>query len=426
MNFYNEESEALLLCSLMIDQQSVERLSSKLSAEDFTKVLHQKIYQDIARLSRLGAQCDSKAICNEFLRRGEARSISDILSITGMTYTSANVDHYFTEVKDLSLRRATRAEIVNSANELKRHDRKGLEIAGELERRLMEITAGVCSSDYKHSHDTMIPLLDEIQDNLRNPGKIRGFYSPWNGLNEITGFKDGELILIGARPSVGKTAFMMDLVEGLSVRDKIPSGVFSVEMSALSLQKRMLCKRTGFTTWGLDKGMYRSKHDLDKIMVGLSELSESPYYIDETSRIKVNEWITKARRMVGVNKCRALFTDYVSLLDVEKPRMPRHEQIGEIVNTGKALAKELNIPFIVLCQLRRDSEGKRPQLNDLKESGDLEQGADVVIFLHRDREDKKDRIPTEVIVAKNRNGPIGTCELDFVPHLTKFVNAERT
>jgi replicative DNA helicase len=205
--------------------------------------------------------------------------------------------------------------------------------------------------------------------------------------------------------------------------------MLSLEMSAKQLQIRLLASMTRLNSWAIGSGVYNDKPTLDKMHVALSDIAQSPLFIDETSSLKLSDMRAKIRRMVKVDGCKIIMVDYISLIDAEQPRIPRHEQIAEISRSTKALAKELDIPIIMLSQLTRDSEGKTPTLASLAETRSLEQDADVIMFLHRPRVETDDSgeiksmIPTDLIVAKNRNGPIGTAKLIFIPNITKFRDA---
>jgi replicative DNA helicase len=223
----------------------------------------------------------------------------------------------------------------------------------------------------------------------------------------------------------------LNIVEDIAIRRAIPCGMLSLEMSAKQLQIRLLASMTRLNSWAIAGGLYKDKATMDRMHVALSEIGQAPMFIDETSSLKLSDMKAKVRRMVKVDGCKIVMVDYISLIDAEQPRIPRHEQIAEISRSTKALAKELDIPIIMLSQLTRDSEGKTPTLASLAETRSLEQDADVIMFLHRPRagtEETGERptvIPTDLIVAKNRNGPIGTAKLIFIPNITKFRDAEK-
>ena len=423
MILYNEEAEGMVLCALMLDQGTVDRVLSRLQAEDFEMALHRGVYADIVRLHRAGTFADQRAVCGEALKRGEGASVAEIARIASMTYTSANVDHYLGVVKDLAIKRAT-ARLIDSARMRLEGGDSGADISGAIEQGISAINLGACGSDYLPASGYMADVVEQIEWNIRTQGRIRGVDSHFENLREITGFRDGEYIIIAARPSVGKTALALNLIEDIAVRRKVPAGFFSVEMTAKQLELRMISSLTGLNSWAINSGYYKTKPHLDRIMHAAAEIAEAPLYIDETSSLRLSELRTKARRMVHVDKCKILMIDYMSLIDAEMPRLPRHEQVAEVSRSIKSLAKELRVPIIMLSQLIRDSEGKRPNLASLAESRSLEQDADVIMFLHRERESEGADIPTDLIVAKNRNGQIGTAHLIYRPQLTKFFEAK--
>jgi len=421
MNFFNSEAEGMVLCALMLDPATIERLSSRVGSADFGSKIHRDLFDDIIRLHRAGTNPDLKAVSSEAKKRGAADAIPDIAMIAGMTYTSANVDHYLEMVKDLSVKRATSAIIDGARARLEQLGEKGIDIANGIENEISSVVLGDCANGYKNAGGYINSVAEQVQWNIKTRGQIKGVDSHFESLRGITGFRDGEYIIIAARPSVGKTALALNLIENIAVMRRIPAGFFSVEMTAKQLELRILASMTGYNSWGIDNGLYKSENNVARMEDTMMEIGNAPLWIDETSGIKISELKAKARRMVHVDKCKIIMIDYMSLIDAEQPRIPRHEQVAVISREVKGMAKELKIPIIMLSQLVRDSEGKRPNLANLAESRSLEQDADVVMFLHRDKECTDDKIPTELIVAKNRNGPTGVCNLIYIPRLTKFI-----
>jgi replicative DNA helicase len=218
---------------------------------------------------------------------------------------------------------------------------------------------------------------------------------------------------------------MLEEVCDIAVNRNIPTGLFSIEMSSVQLNLRMLSSMTGLNSWMISKGMYKTGKQTDVMFEALSRIASSPLYIDDTGTLKTNDLVTKARRMKYVNNVEIIFIDYFGLIDNSNSKIPRWEQMSEVSRTIKGLCKELHIPIVVLSQVVRDKEGKKPTLSDLRETGSIEQDSDVVMFLHRDREEYKEEIQTSLIVAKNRNGPIGFCDLIYKPKITKFIDSPK-
>lgn len=434
MNLYDTESERAILAAMMIDSSVIERLMTDIGEEYFTREVHRKIFSEIVGLHRSRQPSDLKAVHALFSSRDDGSTAMEAVEIHGSIPTSANVDYYVKIVKDFALRRFVLAMATDARERVQRIDETGSEIAGDVEQKISAINMRACGNEYKKAVQYLGDVCTDLDWAIETYGRIRGVDAPFPSLDDVTGFRNGEYIIIAARPSQGKTAMALNMVEEIAVRRKIPTGMFSVEMSAKQLNFRMVCTLAGFSTYGVSQGLYRSSRDKERLSNALNVVAQSPLYIDETSSLKLSELKTKARRMVRVDGCKIVFIDYIGLIDAEQPKIPRHEQIAEISRSIKSLAKELDIPIVVLSQLTRDTEGKRPTLNSLAETRSLEQDADVVAFIHRGRlEDMQDEerrecesngIPTELIVAKNRNGPTGIANLVFHPRLTKFTDTK--
>jgi replicative DNA helicase len=434
MNLYDHEAERSILASMMLDSSVIEKLMTEIDSSFFTRELHRKIFTEIVGLHRGNKPSDMKAVYTLLSAKGDDEGAMEAVNIHSSIVSSANVDYYVGVVKDYALRRSVLAISSDAQARVKRMDETGTDIAGDMEKQISEVTFKACSNEYKKAVQYLGDVCNELDWAMDTVGKIRGVDAPYKSLNDITGFRNGEYIIIAARPSQGKTAMALNMIEKIAVKQKIPTGLFSVEMSAKQLNFRLVCTLSNFSTYGVSSGLYRSSKDKERLGLSLHEVAESPLYIDETSSLKLSDLKTKARRMVRVDGCKIIFIDYIGLINAEQPKIPRHEQIAEISRNIKALAKELDIPIVVLSQLTRETEGKRPTLNSLAETRSLEQDADVIMFIHRNRIEDVDEtirleynsngIPTELIVAKNRNGPTGICDLVFKPRITKFYEIE--
>jgi replicative DNA helicase len=245
-----------------------------------------------------------------------------------------------------------------------------------------------------------------------------------------SGFQNSEFIIIGARPSVGKTALALTMAANMAIHRKIPVGFFTLEMADMALMQRLLSSEARINSEKLRTGMLRPA-DFHNLTEAAGRIYEAPLFIDDTPNIKLLDLRAQARRMKSKEGIKILFVDYIGLIEPEnKNNVPRHEQVAEISRSLKSLARELELPIVCLSQVGRQSEGKPPTLADLRESGSIEQDADVVLFLHREREDTRDahgqegggagNVETDLVIAKQRNGPVGTVKLAFLPHYTKF------
>ena len=237
------------------------------------------------------------------------------------------------------------------------------------------------------------------------------------------GFQPSEMIILGARPSIGKTAMALSMIQHIAIQKKIPSAFFSLEMSDVQVMQRLFVQESRISSEKLRTG-FLSHNDFQALQDAAGKIYDSPLYIVDTPNMKLLDLRSVARRLKSQNDIKIIFIDYITLIGSENTQIPRHEQVAEISRSLKSLARELDIPIVVLSQVARSTEGKAPTLAELRESGSIEQDADVVMFLHRERspENKGDTIPTELIVAKQRNGPVGSVDITFIPHFTKFEN----
>jgi replicative DNA helicase len=423
--YFNEEAERIVLCMLMLNNSEIDRISGRLKDSDFYYTFHKNIYLDILGLHKKNSSADIKSIANEFKKRGDEDKIAGLAEISNTVGSSANIDYYITEIKDKSIKRELFKIATNINTDLKDASKLGVDILDEAQKIVSETAVGACGSDYKHVRAWSLEVVERIEHSIRTNGAVVGVQSCFKGLQEMVDYRKDEYIVLGARPSLGKTSFMLEEVCDIAVNRNIPTGLFSIEMSSVQLNLRMLSSMTGLNSWMISKGMYKTGKQTDVMFEALSRISSSPLYIDDTGTLKTNDLVTKARRMKYVNNVEIIFIDYFGLIDNSNSKIPRWEQMSEVSRTIKGLCKELHIPIVVLSQVVRDKEGKKPTLSDLRETGSIEQDSDVVMFLHRDREEYKEEIQTSLIVAKNRNGPIGFCDLIYKPKITKFIDSPK-
>ena len=423
--YFNEEAERIVLCMLMLNNSEIDRISGRLKDSDFYYTFHKNIYLDILGLHKKNLSADIKSIANEFKKRGDEDKIAGLAEISNTVGSSANIDYYITEIKDKSIKRELFKISTNINNDLKDVSKLGIDILDEAQKIVSETAVGACGSDYKHVRAWSLEVVERIEHSIRTNGEVVGVKSCFKGLQEMVDYRKDEYIVLGARPSLGKTSFMLEEVCDIAVNRNIPTGLFSIEMSSVQLNLRMLSSMTGLNSWMISKGMYKTGKQTDVMFEALSRIASSPLYIDDTGTLKTNDLVTKARRMKYVNNVEIIFIDYFGLIDNSNSKIPRWEQMSEVSRTIKGLCKELHIPIVVLSQVVRDKEGKKPTLSDLRETGSIEQDSDVVMFLHRDREEYKEEIQTSLIVAKNRNGPIGFCDLIYKPKITKFIDSPK-
>jgi replicative DNA helicase len=427
----NQDAEIATLGALLLDADSLGTVVHYLRPEDFYKTAHQRIYQAILNLFEKNEAIDlitlSEQLKNENLLEacGGAAYIS---RLTSAVPTSANVRYYAQIVQDCSIRRnlaRIAASIVSDSFDDSQEVRLIIE---EAEKQIFEITDKQHSGTFQPAREIVSRTIEAIEKLYHTKDAYIGIPSGFTELDMLTsGFQNSEFIVIGARPSVGKTALALTMAANMAVHSKFPVGFFTLEMSSMALMQRMLASEARIRSNSLRSGFLKPS-DFHKLTEAASKIYEAPMYIEDTPSLRLLDLRALARRMRHQFSVAIIFIDYLTLITSENRDLPRHEQIAEISRSLKALARELDIPVVALSQVRRESEGKQPTLADLRESGSIEQDAEVVIFLHRDRmagdsqEDIPRNIETDLIVAKQRNGPVGSMKIAFIPEYTKFEN----
>ena len=422
---HNEEAEIATLGAALIDAESLSTLIPLVRPEDFYKGAHQRIYEGILSLFDRGQSIDLITLAEELRARGTldiCGGMAYISRLTSSVPTSANAEFYARIVQAASIRRTlarVSQEIIAHA-----HD-ESTEISAileEAERRIFEISDRNQTGTYSPAKEIVKQTFDAIEKLSHSQSQYSGIPSGFKDLDSITlGFQSSEFIVIGARPSIGKTAFALSIAANVAIKQKIPVGFFSLEMSAMAIMQRLLSMEARLDSHKMRIGML-SPGDFSRLTDACGRIYEAPLYISDSPDLKLLDLRAQARRMKSNHDVKIIFVDYITLIGSENRDLPRHEQIAEISRSLKALARELALPVIALSQVRRETEGKRPNLADLRESGSIEQDADVVIFIHTEDMKAEER---EIIVAKQRNGPVDDLRLAFLSRYTKFEPLER-
>jgi replicative DNA helicase len=422
---HNEEAEVATLGAVLIDAEALSSILTIVRAEDFYKSAHQRIFEAIVALFDRGQTVDLITLSDELRSRGTLELCGGgayVSRLTSAVPTSANVEFYARIVQAASIRRTlarVSQEIIAQA-----HD-EGSDISivlEEAERRIFEISDRNQTGTYAPAKDIVKLTFEAIEKHYHSKTEYTGIPSGFKDLDQLTmGFQNSEFIVIGARPSVGKTAFALTIAANMAIRQKVPVGFFSLEMSAMAIMQRLLSMEARLDSQRMRTGML-SPADFSRITEACSKLYDAPLYISDSPGLKLLDLRAQARRMKSNQDVKIIFIDYLSLIGSDNRELPRHEQIAEISRSIKALARELEIPVVVAQQVRRETEGKKPMLADLRESGSIEQDADVVLFLHTDDLKQETR---EVAVAKQRNGPVGDIQLAFIARFTRFESLER-
>jgi len=422
------------LGALLLDPDAVPHVLRYLRPEDYYVNANKYVFSAIVALFEKGQKADLITLADEMRAQGtldNAGGPAYIAKLTDAVPSSANVEYYAQIVRDGSVRRSV---IKLSADiRQKAHD-DGIEtslLLDELQEHIFEISQDRQSVTYKSVKEIVPETMKLIEKLSKSTSQYTGVPAGYPDLDSMTsGFHDSELIIIGARPSVGKTAFALNIAAHMALREKASVGFFSLEMPDVQLMNRLLASEARINSEKVRSGLIKPS-DIQSLMDAASRLYEAPLYIVDVPNIKLLDLRSLARRMKSERDIQVLFIDYLTLVTHENSDLPRWEQISSISRSLKALARELRIPVVALSQLKREAEGKQPSMADLRESGSIEQDADVIMFLHRERESEKRMderspyIPTELIVAKQRNGPVGMVNLLFFPTFTRFESLDK-
>ncbi|MDX9826752.1 MAG: replicative DNA helicase [Spirochaetia bacterium] len=430
---HSQEAEQACLGALLLDPDSLAAVVRYIRPEDFYLPAHNQIFAAVIALHEKGQKADIITITEEMRLAGSldrAGGPGYIASLTSMTPSSANVEYYARIIQEMSTRRSL-IRLASEVSFLAFDDTSETgPILDQIQSKIFEITQNRRTASY-HSIKELIPdTITLIEQLSNNPNAFTGIPSGLTDLDAMTsGFQNSEFIVIGARPSVGKTALALSFTAHIAIDCKIPAAFFSLEMSERALMNRIISSEALVPGERIRTGRLRSS-DLNDLMDAAGRIYEAPLYIVDMPNMKLLELRTMARRLVLERGVKIIFVDYITLITHENAELPRWEQISAISRSLKSLARELDIPIVALSQLKREAEGKQPNLADVRESGSIEQDADLILFLHRDREINKtqdqrsEQIETELIVAKQRNGPIGKTNVWFKPSYAKFVNME--
>lgn len=423
------EAEEAVLGSVLIDDDALYKVASFLRPEHFYVEKNGWVYQAFLNVSERREPIDVLTVCDELERQGrlqEAGGAAYITSLLNAVPTAIHVEHYARLVE----RTAVLRQLISAAGAIARiaHEETGDadEALDEAERVIFEIAQGRVSRDFVPLSQILASYLEQLDRVKEGRGPL-GLPTGFADLDKLTGgFQQGDLIIVAARPSVGKTALCTNIAHHVAVKEKLPVAIFSLEMSREQLAHRLLCAEASIDSQRLRLGQY-DEEELRRISRAFGVLSEAPIYVDDTASISVTELRSKARRLCLERGIRLIIIDYLQLMHGRRTEN-RIQEISDISRSLKALAKELNVPVVALSQLSRAPELRtdhRPVLSDLRESGSLEQDADVVIFIYReelyDPNTEKQGI-ADIIVAKHRNGPTGQFGLYFFKETTRFTN----
>lgn len=439
----NIDAEEAILGAILVSPVCMNRIVEHLRPESFYKPAHRYVYEAMLQLYNGEDKIDIVSVSdvlniNQKLELVGGRAFINDLSYK--TITTANVEYYAKIVQEKAIKRSlinAGSEIVNTGYDLNPIE-ESLETA---EKLIFDIASAKASTALMPIKDLVYDTYAKIEERYNNKDTLTGTPTAFYDLDTMTnGLQKSDLIILAARPAMGKTSFALNIAQNVALKANVPVAIFSLEMSKEQLVQRLLCSEAEVDTQRLKTGNMQSK-DWEKLAVAMDRFSQAPIYIDDTAGVTITDLRAKCRRLAMAEKNLGLIViDYLQLIE-GTGREDRMQQISSISRGLKILAKELNVPIISLSQLSRAVESrtdKRPMLSDLRESGSIEQDADIVMFIYRDEyyknandeeemsEKAANKGEAEIIIAKHRNGPVGTVKLLFQGNITKFKNPIKT
>ncbi|KON66728.1 replicative DNA helicase [Peribacillus butanolivorans] len=431
----NIEAEQAVLGAIFLEPSSLTVTSEVLIPEDFYRSSHQKIFNVMIKLNDEGKAVDLITVTEELAAAKnleEVGGVSYLSELAGSVPTAANIEYYARIVEEKSLLRRLIRTATNIAQEGYSREDEVEELLGEAEKTIMEVAQRKNSGSFQNIKDVLVRTYDNIEVLTTRKGDVTGIPTGFAELDRMTaGFQRNDLIIVGARPSVGKTAFALNIAQNVATKTEENVAIFSLEMGAEQLVMRMLCAEGNINAQNLRTGSLTDE-DWRKLTMAMGSLSNAGIYIDDTPGVRIGEIRSKCRRLKQEHGLGMILIDYLQLIQGDgRSGDNRQQEVSEISRSLKALARELQVPVIALSQLSRGVEqrqDKRPMMSDIRESGSIEQDADIVAFLYRDDyydKESENKNIIEIIIAKQRNGPVGTVSLAFVKEYNKFVNLER-
>ncbi|WP_058309169.1 replicative DNA helicase [Gracilibacillus massiliensis] len=431
---HNMEAEQAVLGAIFLEPDAISSASEILIPEDFYRASHQQIFRVMLELADKGEPIDIVTVTTSLANTqqlDDVGGVSYLSDLASAVPTAANMVYYCKIVEEKSiLRRLIRTATDIVTDSFSKEDEVE-EVLNESEKRILEVSNRKNASAFKNIKDVLMDVYDNIDQLHKNKGEVTGIASGFRDLDRITsGFQRNDLIIVAARPSVGKTAFALNIAQNVAIKTEENVAIFSLEMGADQLVSRMLCAEGNIDAQRLRTGALEEE-DWGRLSMAMGSLSNAGIFIDDTPGIRVSEIRSKCRRLKQEHGLGMILIDYLQLIQGSvNSKENRQQEVSEISRSLKGLARELNVPLIALSQLSRGVESrqdKRPMMSDLRESGSIEQDADIVGFLYRDdyydQESEKQNI-IEIIIAKQRNGPVGTVDLAFVKEYNKFVDLD--
>ena len=431
---HSVEAEQSVIGSMIMDRDAIMTASEVITSEDFYQSQYGVLFDAMLELYNEGKPVDLVTLQERLREKDvppEISSLEFVRDLLDAVPTSANVRHYATIVQEKSMLRKLIKVNEDIANTCYLAREKTEDILEETEKKIFDLLQYRSTGDFVPIKQVVLNALDKIEKASKNKGTVTGIPTGFIDLDyKTSGFQPSDLILIAARPSMGKTAFVLNVAQHMAFKEGKTVAIFSLEMSKEQLVNRLFSLESKVDSQALRTGNLTDE-DWAKLIEGAAVVGKSNLIIDDTPGISIAELRSKCRKFKLEHDLGIIIIDYLQLMSGGKHSESRQQEISEISRSLKAVARELNVPVVALSQLSRAVEPRpdhRPMLSDLRESGAIEQDADVVMFLYRDDYYNKDtdkKNIAEVIIAKQRNGPIGTVELVWLPNYTKFANMKK-
>ena len=432
---HNDDAEKAVLGAMLIDENAVSVVMQRLRADDFYSTVNKRIFEAVMSLDTAGHKADLLTIKGELEKAGrldEAGGIDYIAGLTHMVPSSANVDYYAQIVQDCSLRRGLIQAASYAAGRAYDETTGPRHILEEMQQRLFNLSDTRKLFKYRKAEETVKTTFEYLSE-VFSKGVFTGIPSGYEALDKLTsGFQKTEFTVIGARPGMGKTTLALNMAAHMAIELNIPTAFFSLEMSDRSLLLRLISSEARIESNKFRSG-FLEKKDFTNMFIAADRINPAPLFFVDMPHITILEIQAMARMLRTQEKVEVIFIDYIGLISSDNTRQPRYEFISEVSRSLKGLARELDIPVIALSQLGRELEKEKrtPNLADIRESGSIEQDADVVMFIDRDREldktqdeqAKNGEQKVKLIMAKNRNGPTGIVDLKYLKAYTRFVSS---
>ncbi|MFB7138430.1 MULTISPECIES: replicative DNA helicase [unclassified Bacillus (in: firmicutes)] len=431
----NIEAEQAVLGAILLDSEALISTSERLLPDDFYRAAHQRLFEAMLKIASRNEPLDVITLTSELANQGvleEVGGVSYLNDLLASVPTASNVEYYAKSVEEKSTLRKLIRTATNIVTESYAPDVPVDVVLNEAEKSILQVSQRTSVSGFQSIKDVVFTTFSKIETLFNQRGETTGVPTGFTDLDRMTaGFQPNDLIIVAARPSVGKTAFALNIAQNVATKTDENVAIFSLEMGSDQLVMRMLCAEGNINAQALRTGNLEQE-DWNKLTMAASSLAGTGIYIDDTPGIRVNDIRAKCRRLKQEHGLGMILIDYLQLIQGNgKSGENRQQEVSEISRSLKGLARELKVPLIALSQLSRSVESrqdKRPMMSDIRESGSIEQDADIVAFLYRDDyydKESENKNIIEIIIAKQRNGPVGTVSLAFVKEYNKFVNLER-